>query len=410
MKVVLFSSYLYGKTVGGVEIHTFYLAKSLTRLGVNVVLAHPVLAYEDSFLEEEIYGVKIAKIFIKSRFVRIFSFIERFNGAGFGILLALIGKIKFNLYYRRIYKAVVNYSPDLVHQHDYLASLLLSKKLAKKVPVIWTNHLGEYLYLGKFALTRLFQARFISHNARIIGPSKELVPVRSRSIYIPNGVDTTYFRPVSETQKLELQRREGIVGKVVFFCPRRWAPTKGVLFLARAIKSLDAEVLNRCMFLFTGSDSDGFAKYGKKVRILLETFSPEYVRLLGNLEHNKLLKYYQTADVAVVPSLMEATSLAALEAMACGVPVLGTNVGGIPEVVNDGKDGWLVTPADPNSLAMAITRIVMNPDDIGIKGKVAREVVETYFSWEDVAKRTLDVYKDALSCGGVATEDYRFAP
>lgn len=398
MKVVLFSSYVYGNTVGGVEIHILYLARSLARLGVNVIIVRPVLAREDGILEEEKYGIKIASIFVRSRIKRVFSFMERYHGAGVGLLLALLSKMKFNLYYRRIYKAVVKYSPDLVHQHDYLASLLLSKKLAKRIPVIWTNHLGEYLYLDRYALTRLIQARLIMHNTRIIGPSHELVPATSGSIYIPNGVDTAYFCPASRTQKVRMQQQVGVLGKVVFLCPRRWAPTKGVVFLARAIKSLGADVLDRCIFLFTGSDSDGFSKYGKEVRTLLEVFTPNHVRLLGNVEHQELLRYYQIADVVVVPSLMEATSLAALEAMACGVPVLGTNVGGMPEVVTDGWNGWLVTPAAPSSLAEAITRIAANSDDIVTKGKRAREAVESHFSWEVVAKRTHDVYKEAVSC------------
>jgi glycosyltransferase involved in cell wall biosynthesis len=115
--------------------------------------------------------------------------------------------------------------------------------------------------------------------------------------------------------------------------------------------------------------------------------------LLGNLTHENLRDYYNMADVVVIPSLMEATSLAALEAMACGVPILSTNVGGMPEIVTTGVNGWLVPPADTGAIVIKIKEIVSGCYDCTGMGNNGMNYVVKEMSWKHISKLTYEVYK-----------------
>jgi acetolactate synthase-1/2/3 large subunit len=115
---------------------------------------------------------------------------------------------------------------------------------------------------------------------------------------------------------------------------------------------------------------------------------------LGDLKPDKIIPYYQSADLVVIPSLMEAVSLAALESMACGTPVVSTNVGGMPEIITDGETGYLVNPGQPDELAKAIQRIYNEPE----RATVAREamnMVRQRYDWSVIAEATEDVLREA---------------
>ena len=99
---------------------------------------------------------------------------------------------------------------------------------------------------------------------------------------------------------------------------------KGIIYLAEAISKLDKNVLDNCLFLFAGNKSDDYISYKKQIlkKKLKKKFQKKNYKLLGNLGHKSLKKLYLLADVSILPSLMEATSLSALESMSCGTPVL----------------------------------------------------------------------------------------
>ena len=99
----------------------------------------------------------------------------------------------------------------------------------------------------------------------------------------------------------------------------------------------------------------------------------------------------------VCPSVYEPFGLINLEAMACEAPVVASAVGGIVEVVEDGKTGVLVPPAQPEALADAIGRVLANPTLARDMGRAGRKRVEEKFSWASVAERTEQVYADAIT-------------
>jgi glycosyltransferase involved in cell wall biosynthesis len=112
---------------------------------------------------------------------------------------------------------------------------------------------------------------------------------------------------------------------------------------------------------------------------------------------DEVVQLYSHAAVFACPSVYEPFGLINLEAMACETPVVASAVGGILEVVEDGRTGLLVPPADPDALAAAIRRVLEDRGFARALGQAGRRRVEERFSWASVAARTERVYADAIS-------------
>jgi glycosyltransferase involved in cell wall biosynthesis len=122
-----------------------------------------------------------------------------------------------------------------------------------------------------------------------------------------------------------------------------------------------------------------------------------HVTFAGPVPYACIVDYYGAADVVVQPSLSDAFPGPILEAMASGLPVVATRVGGIPESVEHEKTGLLVEPGDPQALARAILRLLTDDSLRRAMGKAARQRAVALFSWERVADDVLHQYKAALS-------------
>jgi glycosyltransferase involved in cell wall biosynthesis len=128
---------------------------------------------------------------------------------------------------------------------------------------------------------------------------------------------------------------------------------------------------------------------------LLERFGVNgLVSFTGRLTREELARQYSKAEVAVVPSLYEGFGLPASEAMACGVPVIASSAGALPEVVGDA--GVLVPPGEPGPLAEAIKRLLGNKELQRELGEAGRRRVQQEFNWEQAAKKTVEVYRELV--------------
>lgn len=297
----------------------------------------------------------------------------------------------------RVAEHVDGLKPDLVHQHAYIGGIGASLLLARKYPLVFTNHTGAYLHLDRMPFIRYAQRRLMKRFAGVIGPSRELVPATDNGCYVPNGVDTSRFFPVSDDEREVLKAKHGCAGKRVFICPRRWAPTKGVVYLAGALRHLSPGTRDRSVFLFAGNETPGYARYQQNVRETLAGALDCEVRVLGNLGHVALAELMSISDACVIPSLMEATSLACLEAMASGTPVLGTATGGLVELIQPGQNGWLVPLRDERALADRIEAIGRMPREaLEEMRHCALETVRERYTWQAAAEATERVYLRAV--------------
>ena len=116
------------------------------------------------------------------------------------------------------------------------------------------------------------------------------------------------------------------------------------------------------------------------------------VNFTGRVTRDELVEYYSRAEIAVVPSLYEGFGFPAAEAMSCGIPVIASSGGALPEVV--GEAGMLVPPGDADALASAIKQLLHNKQLQLQMGEAGRKRVESEFSWEQAAKRILEIYQE----------------
>jgi len=123
----------------------------------------------------------------------------------------------------------------------------------------------------------------------------------------------------------------------------------------------------------------------------------ESVSLTGHLKD--LAPYYGAADVVAIPSLSEGSPNVLLEAMAFGVPIVATEVGGIPEIVTHGETALLVPAQDPGAMAAALARLISEPGTASALARQAREKVETDYSPESRAKSLVSLYAEVYGQG-----------
>ena len=132
---------------------------------------------------------------------------------------------------------------------------------------------------------------------------------------------------------------------------------------------------------------DYATKLGVKNNIIFTGYFPD----------KKLPRLYQAADIFAFSTFYENLPFAVLEALSTGLPVVTTNVGGIPEMIDSGKDGFLVEPADSRALAARILYYLEHPAAASEMGVCARRNIEEHFDWRLIVKKVVKVYDEALS-------------
>lgn len=368
----------FHNSVGGVETHICELMRSQIKANHETML----LTYDSTIagtLVLKCNDLTVVAIGSKSYLKYIYkslSFLKLHIISGF------VRKIETNFYFREVAKQVENYNPDVVHQHDFISSVVAVLQLSKKYRIVLTNHTGEYLLLNKYYIGRLFLKNILKIYSSIIGPSKELTPYKynEKSVTIYNAVDLNKFFPANpKPSNIKSYTRN--TNDIVFLCPRRWAPTKGVVYLAEAISM--RVFPDNYKFLFAGNEGDSYADYADNIYKILSPFENKTVFYLGNLNQADISIAYNISDYSIFPSLYEAVSIAALEAMACGSLVLSTCVGGMPELIDDGVDGILFMPSSSQEIINAINRIVNHVNEKEMRMKMISKV--SNFTWECIS-------------------------
>ena len=354
-------------------------------MGHELLIFKPVWSHEETRASATIdeCNIKFVQLGKKPYEIRRLS-----SSGSFGYVTGFIDKATYAFRAGLLTQSIADWQPDLVWQHDFSSSWLVTRKLSHNFPVVLTNHTGEYLILRSQPLGKPLLRQLLEHYSAVIGPSTELTPDFLRCAYtVYNGVDTQLFSPVTLTEKQSLKRSLlGHTDRFVVFCPRRWAPTKGILYLARAIRTLNTRFgESKFLFVFAGNDYRGFPQYIAEVDAQLRGMNN--VVKLGNLSVEQIASYYRAADLVVIPSLMEAVSLAALEAMASGTPVLATEVGGMPEIIIHGKNGYLVPSRDAGALAETIRHSAEDKAYADI-ARAALHMARQQYSWRAIARQT----------------------
>ena len=316
--------------------------------------------------------------------------------------------ISSNISFGRFLKPI-KHDVNVVHTHfdappGPLAGLRYAKK--KNVPLVVTYH-GDWeasygglvrrigvAFHNKYLVDRLlsYADAIISPSEYYINGSRFLRKYRDKIVVIPNGVKLSDFDITYS--KEECRKRLGLpVDKKILLFFGYLAPYKGPEVLVNAMSKIikhvpDAELV----FAGKGVMREELEMLSKDLGI------EKNVRFVGFVDDDLKALYYKAADIFCLPSMMgtECYPLTILEAMACGVPIVASKIGGIPDAVKDGENGLLVQPRDSELLADAIIYLLENEDVREKMGKNGRKRVEDY-SWEKVAEMTEKVYMELIN-------------
>jgi glycosyltransferase involved in cell wall biosynthesis len=295
-------------------------------------------------------------------------------------------------------------SSDLihVHGHPYLSSLIAAK-IAKRYskPLVLTQHntFIEYnnfwdeieklndLAIGREVLKEAEKIIVVSNATKNyvlrLGADSEKIRV------LHNGVDVNRFRPLTGV-KDEMRKKLGISkDSSVVLTVRRLVYKNGIDTLIESAK-IAVKKNPRLFFLVVGKGPD-FEKVKEKIE---ELGIQENFRLTGFISDEALPFYYNVADFFVLPSKSgEGLPLVALEAMACGLPVIATNVGGISEVMEEGY-GKLVPPNSPDSFAEAI--LEFSHSELSTLKNDLRAIIEQKYSWDRNVEKLVEIYEELI--------------
>lgn len=378
----------YLPNIGGIAAHVYHLSYALHQLGHRVVVINPVAGDSAGveFCDEDIPLIRVA-INSKQR---------RFRNK-------MYRKFLFGRAAKQGIDAAVERfgEPDIIHQHDYQDSTAAGAAWSDSVPWVWTNHSSRFLRDTergtKIRYTKMRYrkvAGFIAASEERRDKTAALWP-RSPLVYIPNGVDTTRFHEHVAVDRTAY----GVASDdFVVLCPSRMVSKKGVLYLAQAVASVLAtapEIAWKFVFLASEQAVNTHSGYIDEIKNLLQTeYAAGQVVYLGNMPLPKMPEVNALADIVMMPSLVEAVSLSALEAMATRAALVVSDVGGLPEIVHHEQTGLLVPPRDSDAIAAALVRLGRDSQLRDQLAAAGQKLAQERYSWQVAAQKTLVLYEE----------------
>lgn len=302
-----------------------------------------------------------------------------------------------------IWRIIKKKSPEIVHTHSSKAGLLgrLAAKLARIPIVVHTPHGHVFFgYFGSFK-TKIFiiLERFVSRiTDKIIAltneEKKDYIKFRianeDKFDVIYSGIELDKFKELSEDKKQNFVKELGIPEKsLIIGTVGRLVPVKGHEFLIKAAKYIISKY-PEAFFVFTG---DGPLEQNLKRQALELGINNNIIFLGWRSDAAKIISVY---DIFALPSLNEGMGRVLAEAMALGKPIVGSNVGGIPDLVTHGKNGFLVPVRNSEKLAKYIRILIKNKEQREKMGQVGKEMVKN-FSKEKMVEKIANLYEELLT-------------
>jgi glycogen synthase len=331
----------------------------------------------------------------------------------------IIGPLDTNLQWAASVKDV-----SIVHCHtwySHFGGVLISRLL--QVPLVLTTHSlephrpwkSEQLGEGGYAMSCWIERTAYQSADGVIAVSQGMkrdvqelygiAPEKVRVIY--NGIDADFYKPTLDPEVLSKYGIDPEKPFVLFV--GRITRQKGIAQLIQAIPQMDPQA--QVVLCAGAPDTPELAAECKSLIEEVSATRKGVVWISEMVPHIDLRTLYSHASVFVTPSLYEPFGIINLEAMACGTPVVGSAVGGIPEIIVEGETGHLVPlehtsstvfePKDPaafqGALAQSINQVLASPERAKAMGEAARKRAVEVFSWSQIAKQTFDFYQEL--CG-----------
>jgi glycosyltransferase involved in cell wall biosynthesis len=358
LKIVLIVHYFLPKWLGGTEIATYYLAEHLAQRGHEV---HVITLLDDGLQEEcyekgfYIHRLRLAKI-------------------------RLVGTFAFSI---NIVKMIRKINPDIVHVQSLSCSFpaLILKKIWHTPYVVWGQ--GSDVY-GPDWFTKISLRTTIKNADFVIALSEDMKRavqhIYNREIAIvPNGIELEEY-----IDKLQMQRKEHTEQRILFV--GRLSPEKGVQYLLQAMQVIHGKIPDAKLAIV------GYGVEGRGLEELAASLGiRECVDFVGKVPHERIPDYMQQADVFVLPSLSEGLPVVILEAMASGLPIIATRVGGLPDIIEEGVNGYLVEAKNPDAIAEKLL-ILIKSDNGCTKISINNKKKAQMFAWDSIAEKLEKIY------------------
>lgn len=371
---------------GGIGTYTFALAQGLSKAGEEVVVISRSEVKEEEYKDGSVLVCRIPPICFSVPFLHTYLNI-------FGYSLAVHRKLK---------KVIQEKGSEIVEAPEYGAEAFFFSRTKKRIPLVvrlHTPHIVTEEVTGikpdsYSRIVRWMEKETVAHADLVTSPSRSLaelcqdkMQVKKSFSVIPNPIDTSRFIRKGYRDRLSTQ---------VILHVGKFQDLKNTKVLIQALP----EVLKKfpqAKLRLIGSDTltgPRRSSYRQMVEGLAHELGVrDKVEFSDMIPRKELLEHYQQARLTVVPSLFENFPFTCLEAMSCGCPVIASNVGGLPEMIEDGVSGFLFQPDNKEELAEKIVALLSDPALAESMGNEAAIRVRRYYSQEVIIPQVLNVYR-----------------
>ncbi|MBU2576879.1 MAG: glycosyltransferase family 4 protein [Nanoarchaeota archaeon] len=373
MKILQITSSFY-PVVGGMEKVVLEISRGLVKRGHEVtVLTTDLYSTRALIGEENLEGIRIVR------------FKNKYNLRGYGYCPQAMTWLKKNFE-----------KYDVVHSHGYnryLSEFGISD-LSGKVPTVFSPH--GFIHTKKHRFAKKIHDLFIG---RRIGKAdvctaltkldlKDYARLRvaqEKIIELPNGVDTKRYKKVDVKRVAALKKKYGLDKNTLLYVGRIHK-SKGLQYVVKAIKELD------CKLFIVGPDGGYKEELVKQIK---EEAVEEKVVFSGAINDEDLVAAYHASDIFVLFSEWEGFGLVVIEAMATGKPVIVSDRGSLPFLVNEGRNGFIVHFPNVNKLKERIESLLGEKDKAKSIGNFGKNFVKKY-DWGEIVNQTLNIYKKIM--------------
>lgn len=360
MNILFLTNHL---NVGGITHYALTLASGLKKKGHNVYIASS--------------GGKLLKRFIEEGIIYIHIPIKTKSEASWNVFASLFKLLPY----------IKEKNIDIIHANTRVTQVLgyLIQRFSHK-PFVSTCH--------GFFKRRFFRRVFPCWGNKVVAISESVEEHllcdfevdKEDIVLIHSGIDTDKFQNINMPVK---EKYDVLEGRPVIGTIARLSEEKGHIYLIEAMKHILSDIPGaKLLIIGEGRMKEKLVSLAKKLGI------EQHVFFVSETSDTKEVLF--DLDVFVMPSLKEGLGLALMEAMACGLPVVGTAVGGIKNLIQDGKNGLLVNPADPLELAKAILALLRDPSKSDSLGKNAGNFIKENFSKEEMVLKTERMYSECV--------------
>jgi glycosyltransferase involved in cell wall biosynthesis len=373
---------------GGAENHVYHISKELIKRG------HELKVFT-SDLYTEVPFVRIEKP--KSSYHNIP--VRRFKSY-------TLGSEMHYIFIPSMLRKILKEAPDIIHTHSYGYFQTNAGAFAKKIkglPFIITPHFHPQWSMWGGARRKKLRGVYDAFFARpvlnaadaVIGVSAHEMELMKETGYrarnvkiIPNGIDFSAFEPIPDGSLF--REKYDISGRMILYAGRL-ASNKGLSHLIEAMPQVFSDHDYVTLALVGEDEGEGprLKQRAKELGIL------DRIKFTGHIRDDNIFRSaYSACDVFVLPSEYEAFGIVLLEAMACEKPCVATDVGGVPEVLVNGKTGILVEYGNPDALANAIIELLGDDEKSKTMGRAGRERVKNNFIWPKIVDKIEKLYEE----------------